>query len=442
MMRAWRTGLAIIGFLYVPGGAAASTFTVPPLPAADRSATTIARVWSGESTQVQAVRARPARVACRLPAGSPASALTAEPWAQRRLNFTAVWPLTTGTNIAVAVVDTGVDAGHPQLTGRVKSYDLTKTNDQDCVGHGTGVAGIIAGQDLRGRRIPFLGVAPGSKIISVKYTNSQSDPEGGSRLAAGIRLAVDKGAKVVNVSSAAQDSSPLRSAVAYAREKDVLVVAAAGNVTDEEKGTQVPAYPANYPDVISVGAVGEGGGLEGFSNVTTRVSVTAPGQQVVSAWPGEGYTADKGTSFAAPFVAGTAALVRSYHPELSAAQVKARIEATADGGTAGGTGGGTINPLRAVTAVLAGEGTGAAPAAGPPRAVSIDRPDPRDRLARSAGLGVAIGAIAAAGLVTAGAAIIPAGRRRGWRPGRRSPTREPAGPDPTPDGRERGGFAA
>src|SRR5262245_60705473 len=104
MMRAWRTGLAVVGFLYVPGGAAASAaspFAVSPVPAAARSAATATTgVRSDGSAQVQAARARPARAACRLAAGSPPAALTSEPWAQRRLDFTAAWPLTTGRDIA------------------------------------------------------------------------------------------------------------------------------------------------------------------------------------------------------------------------------------------------------------------------------------------------------------------------------------------------------
>jgi membrane-anchored mycosin MYCP len=434
----WRmrpTGLVLAGCL-----SGSMMLFVPPVPArgADSSpaATGSAPVATGPApaaaqhrgphhaalsgAAVRRPAAAPARTAaCKPPQGSPASALAVEPWPQQRLDFTSAWPLTTGRGVTVAVVDSGVDAAHPQLAGHVESLDLTKTGTEDCLGHGTGVAGIIAGRDLRTRRIPFLGVAPGAELLSVKYTNEQNDSAGGDALAQGIRRAVDAGAKVINVSSVATDSSELRSAVEHAKDEDALIIASAGNVRDEEKGTEVPAYPANYPDVVSVGAVGEDGALKGFSNAQTRVSVTAPGDQVVSTWPGAAYSVDQGTSFSAPFVSGTAALIRAYRPELTAAQVKQRIEATADGGTATGTGGGMVNPFQAVTALLSDGGSGAGRPGGGVLRVPIDQPPPGDRWSRALGLAVAGGALGVAGLACAGAVIIPAGRRRRWRPGRR-----------------------
>jgi subtilisin family serine protease len=171
--------------------------------------------------------------------------------------------------------------------------------------------------------------------------------------------------------------------------------------------------------VLSVGAVAEDGSLATFSDTRTPVTVTAPGVNVTSAYPGtfpDSYNpGDNGTSFATAFVSGVVALVRSRFPSLGQAQVVARIAATADGAAGPGTGNGMVNPVQAVTAVLpAGDG---AAGAGLAARVSITRSVPPGRLARTVALSVAGGALALAALVIAAAMVIPAGRRRRWRPG-------------------------
>jgi subtilisin family serine protease len=170
--------------------------------------------------------------------------------------------------------------------------------------------------------------------------------------------AVQFGADVINLSLATPDDVPaLRNAVEYALRHNVVVVAAAGN--DLPRGGSGPFYPAAYPGVLAVGAVGPGGVLAAFSDRRTPVAVTAPGVNVTSAYPGtfpDAYApVQNGTSFAAAFVSGVVALVRSAHPGLSAAQVVARIEATAHGAAGPGTGHGLVDPVRAVTAVLPAE---------------------------------------------------------------------------------------
>ncbi|WP_406673237.1 S8 family serine peptidase [Nonomuraea sp. N2-4H] len=257
--------------------------------------------------------------------------VTGTPWPQERLRFSQVWRLTRGEGVRVAVVDSGVDAAHPQLRGVVTDQvDLTGTDARDCVGHGTAVAGIIAGQDLTSRGVPVLGVAPAAKILAIKQSAGRSGDV--SRLAAAIRRAADLGADVINVSVQAHDAPELKAAVAYAQEQDAVIVAAAGNV-EQDGGEVTPAYPAEYPGVIAVGAASPDGDKPDFSNGATRVSVTAPGAGITSAWTGGGYrTGLDGTSFAAPFVSGVAALVRARYPDLDHWQVKRRIEQTAEGG--------------------------------------------------------------------------------------------------------------
>ena len=275
------------------------------------------------------------------------------------------------------------------------------------------MAAIIAASDIQAQGMPFEGVAPAARILSVKV-NSQ-DTGSALLLAEGIRDAVLRGAQVINVSITTADTAALRSAVEFALSRNVVIVAAGGN---DGTGTGTgPFYPASYPGVLSVGAVDSGGALAAFSDQQSHVAVTAPGVNVTSAFPG-GYQQDSltGTSYATPFVSGVAALVRSRYPRLSARQVVARIEATADGGAGPGTGNGLVNPVEAVTAILGG---GSAPSPSPSAAgpVSVSRTLPPDRTARSA-LEVAGGSLGVAALVAIGAVVGREGRRRRWRAGR------------------------
>jgi subtilisin family serine protease len=321
----------------------------------------------------------------------------------------------------VAVVDSGVDA-NPQFGTRfTEGLNLAPAPvgvpaGADCVGHGTSVASIIAAAPVTG--VSFAGVAPAARVLSIKITNSDSFP--GALAAQAIRAAVAAGAQVINLSLATTVSTPeLASAVAFAQASNVVVVAAAGN--DSSSSGSGPFFPAAYPGVLSVGAVAPDGSLASFSDTHTPVSVTAPGVGVTAAYPGDFPQAynpgSNGTSFATAFVSGTAALVRAAHPGLTQSQVVARIEATADGGSGPGTGHGLVNPVQAVTAVLPLQGSASPPPAKSGGAVQINRAPRPDRAAASIALPVAAGAGGVAALVVAVAVIVPAGRRRHWRPG-------------------------
>jgi type VII secretion-associated serine protease mycosin len=360
---------------------------------------------------------------CR-PQTSPYTRLDTVPWPQERFDYDQIWKLTKGTGVTVAVVDSGVDADHPQLAGRVTSIDVTKTTTRDCLHHGTEVAGIIAAQDQRDRPgggRPLVGIAPGVKILSVKYTNGQHSAGADPNLAKAIRTAAAaKGVKVINVSSVSPDSPALREAVEFAQRRDIVVVAAAGNVQDEEQGKEQPAYPAGYPGVIGVAAVDQNGQITDFSNERTEIAVAAPGDGVTTTWPGGAYNpAAKGTSYAAPFVAGLAALVRAYRPRLTYEQVATRILATAEGTSGAGSGRGMVNPYEAIQAEIPAGSPGAV--AEPKIAVRparIDPPPPADTRTRSISLAVTFGALGAGVLVAIAGLVIPLGRGRGWRPGR------------------------
>src|SRR6478672_7297239 len=309
----------------------------------------------------------------------------AAPWAQQELGFASVWKRTRGGEITVAVVDSGVDA-NPQFGDRViPGPDLvagTKPGippGADCVGHGTAVASIIAAAPVPG--VSFMGVAPAARILSVKISGTDTFPT--SVTPQGIMDAVQFGADVINLSLATPDDVPgVRNAVEYALRHNVVVVAAAGNdigqggtdANDGNDGTG-PFYPAAYPGVLAVGAIGPGGVLASFSDRYTPVGVTAPGVNVTSAYPGTfpaAYdAAQNGTSFAAAFVSGVVALVRSAHPGLNAAQVVARIEATAHGAAGPGTGHGLVDPVRAAEQPRMAQTPRAAPSEDSARTVAL-----------------------------------------------------------------------
>ncbi|TDE29553.1 S8 family serine peptidase [Actinomadura sp. 6K520] len=403
-------GLALTSVLvFAPAAAAA------PVAPADRP---LAAPTASKKPERQAPPPRP-KPECNKPAGQPASAITVEPWAQRRLDFEQAWPITRGKGVTVAVVDSGIDTGHPQLRNKVAaSFDATKTTTDDCIGHGTQVAGIIAASDMRSRDIPFVGVAPQVRLLNAKWSSGQSTNDN-TMLPKAIAWAADQGAKVINVSADAPDTPALRLAVRKAQRKDALIVASAGNVAQDQRGKESASYPASYRGVLSVAAVDEAGTIANFSNLKTRVDVSAPGQNVISTL-GDGYVGGlQGTSFGAPYASGVAALVRARHPKLTYQQVIDRILITAEGGNGQGSGYGMISPLQAVSALVdPAAKPGAADARPMGGAVPIAKPEPVDHRTRGMGLAIAGGALGAAALVAFGGAVIPLGRRRGWRPGR------------------------
>lgn len=359
----------------------------------------------------------------------PASAEAGVPWAQQLLTPDRVWPLTKGAGVTVGVVDTGVDAKTPQLSGgRVRrGLDVAnpggKPADDDCFGHGTFVAGIIAAGTRSGTG--FSGIAPEAKILPIRCATVTQD---GSpplltavEMANGIRAAVDGGAQVINISASTDvPDADLAEAVRYAADRDVVVVASAAN--SAQKGDPV-TYPAAFPTVIAVGAIDVTGKKADFSQTGKFLSLVAPGVGVTSVGPrGAGHWLGSGTSYAAPFVAGVAALVRAYHPGLSAKQVKRRLELTADHPATvlpdAGFGWGTVNAMAAVSTVLAEEAGGttlpvitAEPAPLPP-----DKPVAGNGAAAALGAAISVPVIALLALLLF--RLFRGARRRRWTPAR------------------------
>ncbi|WP_233598960.1 type VII secretion-associated serine protease mycosin [Amycolatopsis sp. WAC 01375] len=358
----------------------------------------------------------------------------AQPWAQQLLSPQRVWPYSKGSGVLVAVVDSGVDADHPQLArpGKVRAgRDFHQAGSLpgafDCVSHGTGVAGVIAADPAAG--IGFHGVAPDAEILPVRISDRDFDDRGGSLridpqvVANGIRYATDQGAKVINLSLAGQDDfAVIRDAVAYAVSRDALVIAAAGN-TQRESATELPSYPAAYDGVLGVGAIDIDGALMPGSQIGRYVDIVAPGAKVLAPTRAGGHVYTDGTSYAAPFVSGTAALVRSAWPRLTAPEVARRLMATANPARGGlhsqAFGAGVVDPYRAVTDSMDTDTPGALPALvpTPPDQGQLDRAAARENSATAAKWLTVVAGVAMV-LALLVAVLRPRGRRRGWRPGR------------------------
>lgn len=296
-------------------------------------------------------------------------------WGMYRVEASAAWDVTEGSgNVVVAVVDTGVDYNHQDLSNNiwtntkeipgngidddgngyvddVRGWDFVSVpsdwvaagedagppdNDpMDFLGHGTHVSGIIAGKT--NNSLGIAGMSWNSKIMPLRSGYMCIDGGGYLELAdiaEAIYYAADNGANVINMSfGCPYDSSYLREAIDYAHLKGLVLVASAGNVDSYDAGK--PFYPAAYAPVIAVSSVDNEDkisiwGLFAFSNFGEFVDICAPGTNILSTLPGNGYGYASGTSMAAPFVSGLAALIKSKHPDWTSDQIEARIKNTSD----------------------------------------------------------------------------------------------------------------
>lgn len=228
------------------------------------------------------------------------------------------WNLTKGSSsVTVAVVDTGVQADHPDLQGQLlpgyNAISGSETPDDD-VGHGTHVSGIIGAQVNNGEGV--AGISWYNKILPVKVLDSSGAGTTYS-VAEGVIWATDHGAKVINLSLGNYaDSQFLHDAIKYAYDKDVVIVSASGN-----DNTERPGYPAAYPEVLAVAATNASDERASFSNYGDYVDIAAPGESIASTYTGSQYAALSGTSMASPHAAALAGLVRSLNPDLTNKEV-------------------------------------------------------------------------------------------------------------------------
>ncbi|MGW4522860.1 S8 family serine peptidase [Amycolatopsis sp. NPDC004378] len=359
---------------------------------------------------------------------NPSGTYTGEvPWGQRLVDPARLWPLTRGEGQLVAVIGTGVDGQNTQFApGQLEGGAGTERTD--CDGRGTIAAGIVGAQP--DSSTTFAGVAPGAHLLPIRYTQAEgtTSDRGGDpgALAGAIDTAVDRHAGVVLIAvPAAFDSPALAGAVARARAAGAVVVSAAAAT---QQGTRT--YPTATAGVLAVGSVNPAG-----EPVQTEagdyLGVAAPGAELVSTSAGAGGAVahrwpvtDPG--LAAAYVAGVAALVRAYHPDLTGDQVLTRLTLTAHRPSSGGhdprLGWGVLDAYAAVSSTLPADVAppGAAPAPGSaPEVVPAAAP------ARPSS-DVAAGTIALAGVALAAAAgvtvaAVRRARRRGWRPSRFTP---------------------
>ncbi|WP_407690003.1 S8 family peptidase [Risungbinella massiliensis] len=267
-------------------------------------------------------------------------------WGPQKIQAPAAWDITrSSSSVKIAIVDTGVQSNHPDLSGKViNGYDFVDNDTiaQDGNGHGTHCAGIAA--VLTNNGVGISGVAPDAQILAVRVLDNNGS---GTLLdvADGIIFSADSNAQVISLSlGGSTGSKTLKNAVDYAWNKGSVIVAAAGN-----SGNKQRHYPAYYANSIAVASTDSNDEKSYFSTYGNWVDVTAPGSGIYSTYIGSSYRSLSGTSMATPHVAGIAALLAAQGKNNQ--QIRAAIEKTAD--QIPGTGTywrfGRVNAYKAVT---------------------------------------------------------------------------------------------
>lgn len=277
----------------------------------------------------------------------PEDPLYMKQWSLISRNVPGAWEMgATGEGVTIAIIDTGIDLNHPDLSANiVPGYNSitgseTAGGNQDNNGHGTEVAGIAAAER---NSTGIVGVAYQAKIMPIKALGSTGVGYDDA-IADGIIWAADHGAKIINLSlgseNGATSSEILKQAVTYAYDKGCLLIAASGNYDPESQANPGVSYPAADSRVLAITATDKTGKVTSYSATGSEVDLAAPGDYIpTDGWSrrgGSGYTYASGTSLAAPFVSGEAALIWSQHPEWSRDQVIQALEqGTEDLGSAG-----------------------------------------------------------------------------------------------------------
>lgn len=287
------------------------------------------------------------------PPASAQSDLADGQWWRTQLEMDEVWRISQGDGVTVAVIDSGVDASVPELSGTVvPGADLVDGNGDGTVdrhpeGHGTGMASLIAG---RGGDRGYRGVAPSATILPIAVLG---DDESTDSDIEGIRFAVDNGADIISMSLGTPGTcpGPYVDAIRYAADHDVIVVAASGN---DPSG--LSAYPGNCPGVLTVGATDRQLSPWEDSHRSEHVDVAAPGVGISSIGPGGDVYGGEGTSSATALVSGVIALLRAEFPDDSADQILRRVFHTVGDihtpGRDDATGYGIVQPIHALTEPL------------------------------------------------------------------------------------------
>jgi subtilisin family serine protease len=299
----------------------------------------------------------------------------AQMWVLDAVNAPNAWQETQGQGVKVAVIDSGVNPGVSDLVGSVVTGpDLTGVNTPPSNAgwgfHGTWMASLIAGHGDAGGGSGIMGVAPMSKVLSIRVVTDKTDPgysryqqESDSRvqhaLASAIGYATAHGASVISMSLGyGTPSAVVRSALQKALDHGVVVVASSGNSGDSvgarATGQAPYSFPADYPGVLGVAAVSRSGSAAGFSSDNLSVQVGAPGVDVPAQGRDGQYWLVSGTSPACALAAGVAALIKARYPRLTPALVVRAITSSTQNHPAGGysdeVGFGTVDAAAALAA--------------------------------------------------------------------------------------------
>ncbi|MGZ3096979.1 S8 family serine peptidase [Streptomyces sp. H62] len=330
-------------------------------------------------------------------------------WSRQRLDLARTHQHGTGAGTTVALVDTGVRADAAGLGGRVTARGAA---GDDCVGHGTFLAGLIVGEGWGTTRLP--GVAPGAELLALRGTDERGSADA-ALVARAVRDATAAGADVIAIGVALpKRDEGLTSAVAEAIDAGAVVVAAAtpdpptGNATRE---TPTRTYwPAGEPGVLSVADMLPGGDRPDDALPTADIDLAAPGAGVVSGGPrGDGHYLGAGASVAAAYTAGTAALIRAARPDDTPEEIVHRLTATAYPADTP-----QLDAYAALTTVLddADAPARTRAAAGP---VTVRDTALADRAVDRATVFVLLGTAGVLAVLWAVLAV-PRARARGWRP--------------------------
>jgi subtilisin family serine protease len=254
--------------------------------------------------------------------------------------------IATGKEVPVAVIDSAVDLKHPDLGGlAVKSFDTLGGEKKKPNPHGTSIAGAIAAHGK------LLGIAPGAELLAVRAFDDAAGTAKGTSMAVyeGLQWAAANGARVINMSFSGPPHPTLQRLLAAAYDKDIVLIAAAGNA-----GPQAEAlYPAAYPDVIAVTAIDSKNQLFKMANRGRHIAVAAPGVDILALAPDDAYQLATGTSIAAAHVSAIAALLLERKPSLKPSDIRSILTSTAKllGPPRADSdfGAGLVNAYRAVT---------------------------------------------------------------------------------------------
>jgi thermitase len=286
-------------------------------------------------------------------------------WHLPKISAPTAWDITKGlSSITIGVIDSGAQPNHPDLASKLVTgwnFLTGTTSTPDSIGHGTATSGTAGAASNNATGV--TGVAWANPIMPLVVVDSTGYASY-SNIANAITYAADHGIRVMNISIAgSSSSSTLQSAVNYAWNKGSVVVAAAGN-----SSTSAPYYPAACDNVVSVSATDSNDNLASFSNYGSWIDLAAPGVSIETLNYNSSYASWSGTSFSAPIVAGTAALVLSVKPTLSASSLVSLLEQNADNiGSSTYFGYGRVNAYKAV---MAAQNATVAP----PPVVSISSP--------------------------------------------------------------------